>query len=169
MPRMSEPARHRGVPYPRASESLPKSLAGAPPTERASLPRTIPRAGSATASTTLSRRSVAPATVTAVLSNLSSCLEHGMEWHGLTWNPVRELPRRRRPGAKRQAEPRYLSADELDSLLLKIGDRTFRTVGIGRERGWVTPNGTLVPPGTEPPSGNDEINAAIRRAAGRES
>lgn len=42
-------------------------------------------------------------------------------------------------------------------------------MSIGRERGWVTPNGTLVPPGTEPPSGNDEMNAAIRRAAGRES
>ena len=38
---------------------------------------------------------------------------------------------------------------------------------IGRERGWVTESGTLVPPGTEPPSPTDELNAAIRRAAGR--
>ena len=39
-------------------------------------------------------------------------------------------------------------------------------IKIGRDRGWVTESGTLVPPGTEPPSPTDDLNAAIRRAAG---
>jgi hypothetical protein len=34
-------------------------------------------------------------------------------------------------------------------------------MSIGRERGWVTPNGTLVPPGTEPPSGKVKAAESI--------
>jgi hypothetical protein len=39
---------------------------------------------------------------------------------------------------------------------------------LGEQRGWVTKGGTLVPPGTEPPAPHEELNDAIRRAAGRE-
>jgi integrase len=45
----------------------------------------------------------------------------------IPYNPVRDLDRDDRPGTKRQTEPRYLTAAELDRLLAKLGD-TFRPV-----------------------------------------
>jgi hypothetical protein len=43
----------------------------------------------------------------------------------------------------------------------KLGDDldlTASLIGIGRDRGWVTESGTLVPPGTEPLSPTDDLN-----------
>lgn len=38
---------------------------------------------------------------------------------------------------------------------------------MGRQRGWVTKHGSIVPPGTKPPTADDEMNRAIRKAAAR--
>jgi hypothetical protein len=46
-------------------------------------------------------------------------------------------------------------------------DLARELIDIGRQRGWLTKGGTIVPPGTDPPTPGEEMNAAIRRAAGR--
>ena len=63
----------------------------------------------------------------------------------------------------------YANWRETCAKLADDPEATAALYEIGRDQGWVTDSGTLVPPGTEPPSADDEMNAAIRRAAGRES
>lgn len=75
----------------------------------------------------------------------------------------------------RSGEGLALRADQHDyaswrGVMDKLADEPEATAAlyeIGRDQGWVTESGTLVPPGVEPPSPTDDLNAAIRRAAGR--
>jgi integrase len=62
-----------------------------------------------------------------LLGILSGLLTYGVRQGVVERNIVRDLDRDDRPGAQRKSEPRYLSADELERLLAKMGD-TFRPV-----------------------------------------
>ncbi len=53
-----------------------------------------------------------------------------------------------------------------DALSNADDDLARDLMALGREHGWVRGR-RIVPPGTEPPSPNDVMNDAIRRAAGR--
>jgi integrase len=75
----------------------------------------------------LTRRGLAPGTVTSCVNVLSGLLRYGLKRKVVTRNVVRDLDRDDRPGAKRQSEPRYLSLDELERLLARMSD-TFRPV-----------------------------------------
>jgi len=61
----------------------------------------------------------------------------------------------------------YASWRELMAKVEDDPEATATLYEIGRDQGWVTEGGTLVPPGTDPPSPTDDLNLAIRRAAGR--
>jgi len=78
----------------------------------------------------LNAAGLAPSTVSGILGILgilSGLLRFGVKGGQLERNPVRDLDRDDRPGVGRLSEPRYLTADELDSLLGKLTD-TFRPV-----------------------------------------
>ena len=75
----------------------------------------------------LTRHGLAPGTVTSCLNILSGLLRYGLKRKVVTHNVVRDLDRDDRPGAKRQSEPRYLTPDELDRLLVQMSE-TFRPV-----------------------------------------
>jgi integrase len=60
---------------------------------------------------------LAPATVTATINLLSGLLRYGVKSGLVERNVVRDLDRDDRPGVARQSEPRYLTAEELESLL----------------------------------------------------
>jgi integrase len=62
-----------------------------------------------------------------LVSILSGTLTYGVRQGVVAHNVVRDIGRDDRPGAQRKSEPRYLSPDELDALLVKMGD-TFRPV-----------------------------------------
>jgi hypothetical protein len=75
----------------------------------------------------LGRAGLAPATVTSVINITSGLFRFGVKSGALERNIVRDLDRDDRPGVARQSEPRYLSIDELELLLARMGD-TFRPV-----------------------------------------
>jgi len=76
---------------------------------------------------TLAAKRLAPRSRSGLLGILSSVLTYGVREGVVAHNVVRDLAREDRPGAQRKSEPRYLSPDELDLLLAKMGD-TFRPV-----------------------------------------
>jgi integrase len=75
----------------------------------------------------LTRRGLAPSTVTSSVNVLSGLLRFGLKRKVVAYNVVRDLDRDDRPGVRRLTEPRYLSATELDRLLGRMSD-TFRPV-----------------------------------------
>lgn len=75
----------------------------------------------------MAKKKLSPSSRTGVLTALSSLMRYGVKQGAVERNPVRDLDRDDRPGAGRLSEPRYLSRDELDRLLGKMGG-TFRPV-----------------------------------------
>jgi integrase len=71
---------------------------------------------------TLTRKGLAPSTITSAVNILSRLFRYAVKRKLVPHNPVRDLDRDDRPGVQRQSEPRYLSADELRTLLSKLGD-----------------------------------------------
>jgi integrase len=76
---------------------------------------------------TLAAKRLAPRSLSGLLGILSSVVTYGVREGVVARNVVCDLAREDRPGAQRKSEPRYLSPDELDLLLAKMGD-TFRPV-----------------------------------------
>ena len=76
---------------------------------------------------TLAAKRLAPRSRSGLLGILSSVLTYGVREGVVAHNVVRDLAREDCPDAQRKSEPRYLSPDELDLLLAKMGD-TFRPV-----------------------------------------
>ena len=74
-----------------------------------------------------STRGLAPSTTSSVLSILSGLLRFAVKLGALERNPARDLDRDDRPGVTRLSEPRYLSVEEVESLLSNMSD-TFRPV-----------------------------------------
>lgn len=70
---------------------------------------------------------LAPSSVSGVIGILSGLLRYAVKGGMIERNPVRDLDRDDRPGVGRVTEPRYLTSDELDRLLDRMGD-TFRPV-----------------------------------------
>jgi integrase len=58
---------------------------------------------------------------------VSGLLTYGVRQEVVEHNVVRDLDREDRPGVQRKSEPRYLSADELERLLARMGN-TFRPI-----------------------------------------
>jgi integrase len=75
----------------------------------------------------LTRRGLAPGTVTSCVNILSGLLRYGLKRRIVSHNVVHDLDRDDRPGARRLSEPRYLTADELERLLAMMSE-TFRPV-----------------------------------------
>lgn len=75
----------------------------------------------------LAAKKLAPWSRTGAVSILSGVLTYGVRQGVVTHNVVRDLGRDDRPAAQRKSEPRYLSPDEIDLLLSKMG-HTFRPV-----------------------------------------
>jgi integrase len=75
----------------------------------------------------LTRQGLAPGTVTSCVNIMSGLLRFAIKRRVVAHNVVRDLDRDDRPGVKRQTEPRYLTADELERLLAQMSD-TFRPV-----------------------------------------
>jgi integrase len=75
----------------------------------------------------LSRRGLAPGTVTSCVNILSGLLRFAVKRNVVTHNVCRDLDRDDRPGVKRQSEPRYLTVTELELLLKEMSD-TFRPI-----------------------------------------
>ena len=75
----------------------------------------------------LSRKGLAPGTITSVLNILSGLLRYAVKQKLVTHNVVRDLDRDDRPGTARQTEPRYLASDEVARLLAELTD-TFRPI-----------------------------------------
>jgi integrase len=75
----------------------------------------------------LTRRGLAPGTVTSCVNILSGLLRYAVKLRVIPHNVIRDLDRDDRPGVRRQSEPRYLSTAELEGLLAEMSD-TFRPV-----------------------------------------
>ena len=75
----------------------------------------------------LTRQGLAPGTVTSCVNITSGLLRFAVKRKVVAHNVVRDLDRDDRPGVKRQSEPRYLTAGELERLLAQMSD-TFRPV-----------------------------------------
>jgi integrase len=75
----------------------------------------------------VSGKGLAPPTVLSTINITSGLLRYGMRVGVTDRNPVRDLDRDDRPSAKRQSEPRYLTSDEVTSLLGRMTD-TFRPI-----------------------------------------
>jgi integrase len=75
----------------------------------------------------LTRHGLAPGTVTSCVNILSGLLRYALKRKVVAHNVVRDLDRDDRPGVRRQTEPRYLTAVELERLLAEMRD-TFRPV-----------------------------------------
>lgn len=69
----------------------------------------------------------APGTVTSALNITSGLLRYAVKQGYTVRNVVRDLDRDDRPGSRRQTEPRYLDADQVEHLLAALGD-TFRPI-----------------------------------------
>jgi integrase len=113
---------------------------------------------------------LAPSTVTGIVGILSGLLRFGVKNRVLERNVVRDLDREDRPGAARLTEPRYLTGEEIASVLGNLSD-TFRPVvavctfaalrisevlglrwqDIDLKRGTLTISGQLGPGGTRVP------------------
>jgi integrase len=77
----------------------------------------------------LPARGLAPGTVTSIVNIVSGLLRFAVKRKVVAHNVVRDLDRDDRPGTKRQSEPRYLNAVEIDQLLAQLSD-TFRPVAV---------------------------------------
>jgi integrase len=75
----------------------------------------------------LNRAGLAPSTVSGILGILSGLLRFAVKGGLIERNPCRDLDRDDRPGVARVTEPRYLTTEEIGSLLAGMGD-TFRPV-----------------------------------------
>jgi integrase len=75
----------------------------------------------------LNAAGLAPSTISGIIGILSGLLRHGVKSGAVERNVVRDLDRDDRPGVGRVSEPRYLTAEELDRLLVKLSP-TFRPV-----------------------------------------
>jgi integrase len=75
----------------------------------------------------VSAKCLAPATVLAIINMTSGLFRYGMRLGVTDRNPVRDLDRDDRPSAKRQTEPRYLTSEEVTSLLGRMTE-TFRPI-----------------------------------------
>jgi integrase len=78
----------------------------------------------------LTARGLAPGTVTSCLNISSGLLRYGVKQGQLDRNVARDLDRDDRPGAKRQSEPRYLTAKELERLFSSMREEPFRVVAM---------------------------------------
>jgi integrase len=74
-----------------------------------------------------SAKGLAPPTVASLVNLLSGLLRYGMRAGVVERNPVRDLDRDDRPSVKRQTEPRYLTSEQVTSLLGRMTD-TFRPI-----------------------------------------
>ena len=72
-------------------------------------------------------RRLSPRSRGGLLGILSSVLTYGVRQGVVPHNVVHDLGRDDRPGTQRKSEPRYLTPDELELVLLRMGD-TFRPV-----------------------------------------
>jgi integrase len=72
-------------------------------------------------------RRLSPRSRGGLIGILSSVLTYGVRQGVVAHNVVRDLDREDRPSTQRKSEPRYLTPDELDGLLARMGD-TFRPV-----------------------------------------
>jgi integrase len=70
----------------------------------------------------LTRKKLAPGTITSNVNIVSRLFRYAKKRRLVPHNPVRDLDRDDRPGAQRQSEPRYLTADELKTLLAELSD-----------------------------------------------
>jgi integrase len=75
----------------------------------------------------LAAKRLSPRSRSGLLGILSGLLAYGVRQGVVERNVVRDLDRDDRPGAARLTEPRYLSTDELELLLARMGD-TFRPI-----------------------------------------
>jgi integrase len=75
----------------------------------------------------VSAKGLAPGTVTSVVNILSGLFRYGIRVGVAERNPVRDLDRDDRPSVKRVTEPRYLTSEEVTSLLGRMTD-TFRPI-----------------------------------------
>jgi integrase len=72
-------------------------------------------------------KGLAPPTVASLVNLLSGLLRYGMRIGVVERNPVPDLDRDGRPSAKRQTEPRYLTTEQITTLLARMTD-TFRPI-----------------------------------------
>jgi integrase len=72
-------------------------------------------------------RTLAPGTVTSTLNIISGMLRYGVKQGVVQRNVARDLDRDDRPGSRRQTEPRYLDAEQLQRLFAAMSD-VFRPV-----------------------------------------
>jgi integrase len=75
----------------------------------------------------LGGKGLAPGTVVSIVNIASGLFQYGMRVGVVSRNPVRDLDRHDRPGVKRVTEPRYLTTEEVASLLGAMTD-TFRPI-----------------------------------------
>jgi integrase len=75
----------------------------------------------------VSAKGLAPATVVSTINMTSGLLRYGIRVGVTDRNPVRDLDRDDRPSAKRQSEPRYLTSEQVTSLLGRMTN-TFRPI-----------------------------------------
>jgi integrase len=75
----------------------------------------------------VSAKGLAPGTVASIVNITSGLFTYGSRMGVVEHNPVRDLDRDDRPSVKRQTEPRYLTAEEVASLLGCMTD-TFRPI-----------------------------------------
>jgi integrase len=75
----------------------------------------------------LTRRGLAPGTVTSCVNILSGLLRYAHKRQLIAHNVVRDLDRDDRPGVGRQSEPRYLTTTELERLLTNVSN-IFRPI-----------------------------------------
>jgi integrase len=76
----------------------------------------------------LTAKKLAPSTITSNVNIVSRLFRYAKKRKLVPHNPVRDLDRDDRPGAHRQTEPRYLTGEELKTLLAEMSD-TMRPVG----------------------------------------
>jgi integrase len=75
----------------------------------------------------LTGRGLAPGTVTSCVNILSGLLRFAVKREVVVHNVVRDLDRDDRPGVARRSEPRYLTAAEVERLLVQMSE-TFRPI-----------------------------------------
>jgi integrase len=75
----------------------------------------------------VSAKGLAPGTVASIVNIASGLFRYGLRVGVTDRNPVRDLDRDDRPSVKRETEPRYLTTEEVTSLLGRMTD-TFRPV-----------------------------------------
>jgi site-specific recombinase XerC len=90
----------------------------------------------------VSGKGLAPPTVASLVNLLSGLLRYGIRAGVVERNPVPDLDRDDRPSAKRQTEPRYLTSEQVTSLLGRMTD-TFRPIAAWCALAWLRASESL--------------------------